>query len=60
MEDFASPDLNIGASEVDIIVTSMLESDCCKLQGKILNNLILLAGSNNQFQNNDSRIFTIF
>ena len=60
MEDFASPDLNIGASEVDIIVTSMLESDCCKLQGKILNNLILLTGSNNQFQNNDSRIFTIF
>ena len=34
VEDFASPDLNIGASEVDIIVTSMKESDCCKLQGK--------------------------
>ena len=33
VEDFASPDLNIGASEVDIIVASMVESDCCKLQG---------------------------
>ena len=36
IEDFASPDLNIGASEVDIIVASMVESDCCKLQGDLL------------------------
>ena len=34
VEDFASPDLNIGASEVDIIIASMLASDCCKLQGR--------------------------
>ena len=33
VEDFASPSLNIEATDVDIIVVSMLQTDCCKLQG---------------------------